>query len=209
MEGPRASKGRQMKSHTKIKLFNTEGLLRSQYNKKIYLGKMSCTLYWSLGGIFCYFFLLVFWHSQVLNPEQRLWFFYWCKGNKHCNPMLHHIPVSLISSLVQARLCLQAGLQLPEPSEWEGQQRRCRVTTIRWKCDSGAIPRSPFRSLSCRRSRAPHTALLPCWSPSCRGWDVTSGNICRLLTTPSHTPQSFQHTHESKLSYFFFKALKE
>lgn len=169
---------------------------------------MSCTPYWSLGGIFCYFFLLVFWHSQVLNPEQRLWFFYWCKGNKHYNPMLHHIPVSLIPSLVQASLCLQAGLQLPEPSEWEGQQRRCShhnsVEMLVQKCDSRAIRRTPFRSFSCRRSRAPHTALLPCWCPFCKGWDVTSGNICRLLTI-SHSSEFSTYPWTKAILFFSLK----
>lgn len=184
-----------MKSHTQIKFFNCEGFLRFKLCQKIYLEKISCTSYWSLEGIFCLLFPSSFLtrktgynYSQVLNCEQRLWFFYWCKANKHYNPTLHHIPVSLISSLVQATLCLQAGLQLPEPCEWEGQKRSHRTTTIWWKYWCRNVTLGQFLDLLPGAFPAERMELLtihcsPAGPPSWRGWDVTSRNICRLLTT--------------------------
>lgn len=64
MEGPGASKGRQMKSHTQIKLFNCEELLIwSQYTKpsNICIWKKCDALPTEAWEVFSvYFFLLVF-----------------------------------------------------------------------------------------------------------------------------------------------------
>lgn len=197
---------------TPDQVFDCEGLLRSQYTKNC-IWKKYCapaTEAWEVFSV--YFLLLAIWLEKQVVTTLRFWIM--SKGYDSftdVKPTSTTIPRCTISQyhwfpLVQARLCLQAGLQLPEPCEWEGQQRSCRTTTIWWKCWCRNVTLGQFLDLfpgafPAEAVEIPTLHCSPAGPPSSRDWDVTSRNKCRLLTTPSHTPLSFQH--ESKQSYFF------
>lgn len=209
---PRANKGRQMKSHTQIKIFNCEGLLRSQYTKKKCIWKKChalCTEAWEV--IFCLLFPSCFLTRKTGCNYSQVWIVN--KGYDYLSdakPISTTAPQCTMSQYHWFPLLCRPGCvcrQLPQPCEWERQEKSCRTTIMWWECWCRNVTLGQFldllkKAFPAEGAKLPTLRCSPAGPPSWGVWDVIPREICSLLTTPSHT-QNFQHTHESKQSYFF------